>query len=175
MARPQLLAECRPYVIEARKALAKFQLFAGFRNRVDRDDDGVELIGLRNTVPIDVTLNPSVTGRWSLHLAWTLRRVPRDEPIVWQSSFGLDVRGLPFGDTDRAVSFVRYDVDNSRRGHTLAPLGPHLNVLQPPPMVDAIHFPTLSTSDGGWAVRDVLDFLLSSALAEELRGSIGPR
>jgi len=173
MASRTMPQELRPYVKEAEKALRRHGLYAGFRDTIEREpDSGVEIFGARNTTPIDVRFTPPLSGRWSLHLSWRVRRIPRGEPILWQSSFGLNVRGVSFAPTDDAVCLVRYDVDNDRPGPGLGPLGAHLNILQPEPLDDHLHFPVLAEPERVWSVSEVLDVLLAPGLANELRARL---
>jgi hypothetical protein len=55
---------------------------------------------------------------------------------------------------------VRYDVDNKRPGHSLGPLGPHLNVAQPGKLADRVHYPLPGLAQMAWSVTEVLDVLL---------------
>lgn len=169
MASKTLLPESRDYVKEADKALHRHGLYAGFRDRIKRETDGVELIALSNTAPIDVRFKPSLIGHWSLHLSWTIRRVPRGNPILWRSSFGLKVRGTSFAPAERMACLVRYDVDNDRPGPGLDSLGAHLNILQPAPLHDHVHFPVLAGPDRRWTVSEVIDVFLASEFVGELR------
>lgn len=172
MASQKLLPESKTYVQEARKALERHRLFAGFHDSKEREADGVEVVKIRNTTPIGVLSKRQLAGRWSLHLSWTIRRVPRGELILWRSSFGLNVRGLQFVPSEGAVCLVRYDVDNERQGPGLEPLGAHLNVLQPPPLGDHIHFPALAEPDRKWTVSEVLDVFLAEEFIADLRARI---
>lgn len=169
MASKTLLPESRSYAKEAADALHRHGLYAGFQDGIKRETDSVELIEIRNTAPIDVQFKPSLVGHWSLHLSWTIRRVPRGDPILWRSSFGLKVRGTSFAPDEGAVCLVRYDVDNDRPGPGLDSLGAHLNILQPAPLHDHIHFPVLAGPEREWTVSEVIDVFLASEFVGELR------
>ncbi len=172
MASQTLFPESKAYVKEARNALQRHGLFAGFQNGKEREADGVEVVAIRNTTPIEVLSKRQIAGRWSLHLSWTIRRVPRGQPILWRSSFGLNVRGLQFAPSEGAVCLVRYDVDNERQGPGLEPLGAHLNVLQPAPLDDHIHFPALAEPGRKWSVSEVIDVFLAEEFIADLRARI---
>jgi hypothetical protein len=166
--------ESRPYVKEALKALNRHRLHAGFRDDVQREPgSGVELVRARSTTPIDVTSNLAVKGRWTLHLSWTIRHIPRDEARLWKSSFGLSIQGLRFAPAGHPKCLVRYDVDNDRRGPGLGPLGAHLNILQPEPLADHIHFPVLAGPERRWTVSEVIDVFLADEFVADLRARLG--
>src|SRR6202012_1568051 len=116
MASQKLLPESRVYVKEATKALAHHGLAGGFRDKIAKGLDSVELVELRNSSQIAVRLAPALAGSWWLHLSWTIRRIPRGEPVLWRSSFGLNVRDVPFVSNPSGACLVRYDVDNERPG-----------------------------------------------------------
>lgn len=157
---------------EARKALAKRNLERGLRTDRVRED-GVQMLLVQTTVRIPVTLARPLPGRWSVHLNWLFEPIPphRDFQLL-RSSFGLSVAGL----TDPAVSdiqnLVRYDVDNARLGPGGIPLGRHIDVWQPNPIEDNVHYPVPGENHGGWVVEDVLAFFFSDVLAEDLAGRI---
>lgn len=173
MASRTLLPESRVYAKEATKALAHHGLAGGFRDKVAKGLDSVELVELRNSSQIAVRLAPALAGSWWLHLSWTIRRVPRGAPVLWRSSFGLNVRGVPFVPDPSGACLVRYDVDNERAGPGLGPLGAHLNVLQPTPLDDHIHFPVLAPTERLWSVREILDLFLSAEFAKDIQARIG--
>jgi hypothetical protein len=173
MASQTLQPESRPYVKEALKALHRHGLHAGFRDEFQREKgSGVELVKAHNTTPIDVTSKLAVKGHWTLHLSWTIRQIPRGEAMLWQSSFGLSIEGLCFAPADSRRCLVRYDVDNDRRGPGLEPLGAHLNILQPEPLDDHIHFPVLAGPERRWTVSEVIDVFLADEFVAELRSRL---
>jgi hypothetical protein len=162
--------ESREYAREASKALRHHNLPGGFRERIEKEE-GVEMIGIRNSTPIPLKSYP-VAGQWTLHMAWTVRRDPAGgDSVLWRSSIGLNVRGVPFAPT-RSTCLVRYDVDMGRTGPNLAPLGAHLNVLQPEPLGDRLHFPVLA-ADRRWTAREVIDLFLSSEFTADMSKCIG--
>ncbi len=173
MASQKLTPEANGYVKQASKALARHRLYAGFYESIKSGVDSVELIVVRNKTPIQVTFDPAVAGIWSLHLSWAIRPVPRGTPILWQSTFGLSVRNLPFAPSDGPVCLVRYDVDNERVGPGLRPLGAHLNVLQPSPLDDRVHFPVLAGEGYVWQVGEVIDLFLDPYFTADLHARIG--
>ncbi len=166
--------ELRPYVKEAAEALGRHKLYGGFEPKIGREpSSGVELLRARNSAPIHVPFKPPLSGRWSLHLSWTIRRILRGTPILWQSSFGLNVSGVSFAPADNAVCLVRYDVDNDRPGPGSIPLGAHLNILQPEPLDDHVHFPVLAEAGRMWSVSEVLDVFLADEFVSDLRARLG--
>lgn len=161
--------ESQEYVRDASRALRHHNLPGGFRDRIE-NEGGVELIGIHNSTPILLRDYP-VTGHWTLHISWTVRRDPVGGSILWRSSVGLNVREVPFA-KDQAVSLVRYDYDLGRAGPTLSPLGAHLNVLQPPPLHDRLHFPVMSVN-GCWSVSEVLGLFLSPEFTDDIARCLG--
>lgn len=167
--------ESGPYVKEARSALHRHGLYAaGFRDEVERESQsGVELVRVSSTAPIDVTSKLAVPGHWTLRLSWTIRRIPpRREARLWQSSFALNVRGVAFASGSEQC-LVRYDVDNDRRGPGLEPLGAHLNILQPEPLCDHLHFPVLAGPERCWTVSEVIDVFFADEFVADLRTRLG--
>jgi len=167
--------ECKPYEKEAQKALNKRSLWAGFREAIEREPGGVELLTLRNRTPIELPASSfNLSGRWSLHFAWSIRRVPGGDAILWRSSFGLNVSDIALAPKGERVCLVRYDVDNDHPGPGLGAIGAHLNVLQPAPLDDHIHYPVLAAAERAWSVSEVLDVFLSPQFVKELRDRLGP-
>lgn len=174
MASRTMPQELRPYVKEAAEALGRHKLYGGFKPEIGRElSSGVELLCAKNSAPIYVPFEPPLSGRWSLHLSWTIRRIPRGTHTLWNSSFGLDVCGVPFAPGDSTVCLVRYDVDNDRPGPGSAPLGAHLNILQPEPLDDHVHFPVLAEAGRMWSVSEVLDVFLADEFVSDLRARLG--
>lgn len=167
---PKLHPEARPFVKEASEALRHHHLSGGFRDRTE-SEAGVEMVRIRNSAPIEI-VEYGPAGRWTLTLDWTIRRDPAGGPVVWRSSIGLNVRGVKFA-PDESVCLVRYDVDRARPGPSLAPLGAHLNVFQPEPLLDRLHFPVLASPDHVWGVREVLDVFLATKFVADLHGCLG--
>jgi hypothetical protein len=120
---------------------------------------------------VHVTLDPAFPGHWRLNLSWTFTPVPASRsPAILESSVGLYCVGVPaLGGGDKEHCLVRYDVDNKRAGHSIGPLGPHLNVAQPGKLADRVHYPLPGLAQTAWSVTDVLDVLLSDRLVEDLR------
>jgi hypothetical protein len=175
MASRTMPQELKQYVKEAKEALGRHKLHSGFKPEIVREpNSGVELLRARNSAPIHVPFKPPLSGWWSLHLSWTIRPIPRGTPILWNSSFGLNVRGVPFAPGDSTVCLVRYDVDNDRPGPRSAPLGAHLNILQPKPLDDHVHFPVLAEAGRMWSVSEVLDVFLADEFVGDLRARLGP-
>jgi hypothetical protein len=117
--------------------------------------------------PIPVTIDSKLEGEWTLRMNWLFTPIPLGEPEIVESSVGLYVRGAKrLGASE--VCLVRYDVDNDAPGTGLAPLGPHLNVIQPGPLCDKVHYPVPGVDGAGWAIGIILDILLSDRLARDL-------
>jgi hypothetical protein len=116
---------------------------------------------------IPITVHNKLEGQWTLRMEWLFTPIPRGDPELLQSSVGLYVQGVKqIGASD--VCLVRYDVDNKEPGTSLAPLGPHLNVMQPGPLCDKVHYPVPGVDGTGWDVGSILDILLSARLAGDL-------
>lgn len=163
--------EARPYIREASKALRHHNLPGGFRESLEKED-GIEILEVRNSAPISIN-DYGATGRWTLHLAWTIRRDPATgDSVLWKSSIGLNVRGVKFA-LDEPVCLVRYDLDRERPGPNLASIGAHLNVFQPDPLRDRVHFPVLAGSDRVWGVREVIDVFLAPEFVADLARCVG--
>lgn len=77
---------------------------------------------------------------------------------------------MPKGES---ACLVRYDFDNDHPGPTLGAIGAHLNILQPAPLDDSIHFPVLAEPNRAWRAREVLDVFLSDQFLSELRDRLG--
>lgn len=154
---------------QIRKELIQRQLVAPVRvkmTRIDKVDHWQ--VAARG---VHVTLDPAFPGRWRMNLSWTFTPVPAaHSPEILESSAGLYCVGVPaLGGGDQERCLVRYDVDNKRPGHSLGPLGPHLNVAQPGKLADRVHYPLPGLAQAAWSVTDVLDVLLSDRLVEDLR------
>jgi hypothetical protein len=123
---------------------------------------------------VHVRLDPGFPGHWRLNLSWTFTPIPAaNTPEILESSVGLYCVGVPaLGGGDKERCLVRYDVDNKRPGHSLGPLGPHLNVIQPGKLSDRVHYPLPGLVKEAWSLSDVLDVLLSHRLVEDLRGRL---
>jgi len=123
---------------------------------------------------VQVTLDPTFPGHWRLNLSWTFTPVPASRsPEILESSAGLYCVGVPaLGGGEQERCLVRYDIDNKRPGHSLGPLGPHLNVTQPGKLGDSVHYPLPGLAHAAWSVTEVLDVLLSDRLVEDLRGRL---
>lgn len=162
--------EFKHIVREATKALIKYQLPGGFKlHRWKEPGSFVELQKIESSPDIPVKSIP-VKGRWFLHINWTFRRVPEEaEWILWQSSIGLSVTDVSFAKNGIMKCLVRYDYDCDHPGPALGPIGPHLNILQPDPLKDSLHFPVLSDDRKSWSVEEVLDALLSDQFKSELQ------
>lgn len=168
--------ELKPYVVEATNALHKHELWGGFRPHREKEHGSfVELLKIETSSPISITTIPAA-GRWSLHINWTFRRDPEGgEWVLWQSSIGLSVADVSFVQNGKTECLARYDYDNNHPGPALGPIGPHLNILQPDPLKDSLHFPVLSDDRKSWSVEEVLDALLSDQFKSELLECIGPQ
>jgi len=118
--------------------------------------------------PIPVTIDRALKGVWTLRMEWLFTPIPGGgDPEVLQSSVGLSVQGAK-GLGSTKVCLVRYDVDNDAPGTGLAPLGPHLNVMQPGPLRDKVHYPVPGIDGARWDIGSILDILLSDRLARDL-------
>lgn len=165
--------EFKPWVVEATKALIRHGLHGGFLTHRDREPGSfAERTIVRNSTPIAVT-SITAAGRWTLNINWTFRRVPDGQWMLWKSSIGLSVTDVSFVPNGETECLVRYDYDNDHPGPALGPIGPHLNILQPTPLKDSIHFPVLSDDRQSWSVQEVLDVLLSDQFKSELLDCIG--
>ena len=155
---------------EAVAALGKRDLLRGVRaDRVRQD--GVEMVHVHTTVRVPIKPAKPLPGRWSVHLSWLFQPIPpTGEFELLRSSFGLNVAGLTKPALAHGISLVRYDVDNVRAGGAGSPLGRHLNVWQPPPIEDHVHYPALHSTEEAWSVDQVLEFFLSESLAGDLEG-----
>lgn len=118
---------------------------------------------------IPIKLDPSFPGHWRLNMNWTLVPVPPDgELVVEESSIGLYGAKVPaLGGDEREACLVRYDTSNSP-GPTLEPLGAHVNVFQPRRLEDKVHYKLPGLPEHGWSLTEVLDFLLSDRLVDDL-------
>jgi hypothetical protein len=155
---------------EAAAALGKRDLLRGVR-AVRVRENGVEMCHVHTTVRVPVKLAKPLPGRWSVHLSWLFQPIPPiGEFELLRSSFGLNVAGLTKPALANDTSLVRYDVDNVRAGSTGSPLGRHINVWQPAPIEDHVHYPALDAREEAWGVDEVLDFFLSESLACDLEG-----
>lgn len=156
---------------EATEALARRNLERGLRSEWVRED-GIWMLSVRTTIRIPVRLAKPLPGRWFVHLNWLFQPIPPEGTLeLLRSSFGLTVAGLSNPRTDEAC-LVRYDVDNARTGIGETTLGRHINVWQPAPVESNVHYPVLSPRADVWAVDEVLEFFLSSSLAEDLDGRL---
>lgn len=156
---------------EAVAALKQRNLVYGFRSVTVRES-GVPLLAVRNTTGIPVTLARPLPGRWSVYFNWLFLPIPPDGKYeLLRSSFGLNVTGLVGPAAQQNTTFVRYDVANDRAGPE-GTLGCHINVWQPSPIDDNVHFPVPGLASNAWPVRDVLSFFLSESLADDLLGRI---
>jgi hypothetical protein len=161
--------EVKQLAAQIRTELIKRQLIAPVRvesTRIDKVDHWK--VAARG---VHVKLDPGFPGRWRLNLSWTFAPVPAaPSPAILESSAGLYCVGVPaLGGGEKERCLVRYDVDNKRPGHSLGPLGPHLNVTQPGKLADRVHYPLPGLALRAWSVSEVLDVLLSDRLVEDLR------
>jgi hypothetical protein len=104
---------------------------------------------------------------------WTLTAIPGEDKLeTLESSIGLYAVGVPMlgGSDERCL--VRYDTDNRRPGPHIGPLGPHLNVSQPGKLGDRVHYVLPGLAQPHWRLADVLDFLLSDRLVQDLTGRL---
>ena len=123
---------------------------------------------------IEVRLDPSFPGRWRLNMSWTMVPIPPSgDLVVQESSIGLYGAQVPaLGGGGEEVCLVRYDTDLTEPGATLAPLGAHINVLQPGRLEDKVHYVLPGHADHEWRLPDVLDFLMSDRLVRDLTGRL---
>jgi hypothetical protein len=119
---------------------------------------------------IEVRLDSSFPGKWRLNMSWSLVPVPPDSDLVVQeSSIGLYGAKVPaLGGGEEEVCLVRYDTSHSDPGPTLEPLGAHINVFQPRQLEDKVHYKLPGLPEHDWPLGEVLDFLLSARLVEDL-------
>lgn len=115
---------------------------------------------------IPVTIDKALEGMWTLEMEWLFTPVPGGGHELRESSVGLYVQGAR-GLGPEKVCLVRYDVDNLASIHH-PPLGPHLNVVQPGPLRDKVHYPVPGVASAQWDVERILDVLLSARLAADL-------
>lgn len=116
---------------------------------------------------IPITIDRALKGVWTLEMEWLFMPVPGGGHEMRESSIGLYVQGAKGLGSDR-VCLVRYDVDNLAPNTHHPPLGPHLNVIQPGPLRDKVHYPVPGVASGQWDLQCVLDILLSARLAGDL-------
>lgn len=158
---------------EANTALAQRNLQRALRSDWIREG-GVPMLSVRTTVRIPVVLARPLPGRWSVYFNWLFEPIPLGEELqLLRSSFGLNVADLASPTAQDVRNVVRYDVDNRRQGVGGSRLGRHINVWQPAPIDDNVHYPVLSPSADTWSVEEVLSFFLSEALAGDLNGRLG--
>jgi hypothetical protein len=162
--------ESRPFAKEASKALRHYNLPGGFLDRIERED-GIEMVRVRSTAPIELK-DYAAAGRWTLSLEWTIRRDPAGGSVLWRSTIGLSVRDVPFA-PEKSVCLVRYDLDRERPGPGLGAIGAHLNVFQPDPIRDKLHFPVLACPGREWAVREVLDVFMAPEFVGDISRCLG--
>jgi len=173
MARQREPAVAKAVTKEANAALAHRNLRRAIRSEWV-PEDGIQMLSVRTTVAIPVQLPRQLPGKWSVHLSWLFQPIPPDgEFELLRSSFGLNVAGLARPATLEVRNLVRYDVDNGRPGPGDGALGRHINVWQPPPIDDHVHYPTLEYTTDPWNVDEVLSFFLSESLADDLDGRVG--
>lgn len=124
---------------------------------------------------IAVKLDPSLPGHWRVNMGWTMVPLPpqEEEMLVTESSIGLYGVQVPaLGGGEKEICLVRYDVSLTEQGPTLEPLGAHINVHQPGDLRDKIHYKIPGLSEREWQVGEVLDFLLSDRLVQDLTGRL---
>lgn len=160
--------EAKALLKEATAALAAQNLIRPFRCEIV-SEDGVEMTKVRNTQPIELPYGGKLPGRWDLHAEWMLRGIPGQTTlVVWRSSIGLSAEGTGLTPDGKRACVVRYDVDNGRPGPGLGPIGRHINVLQPDPLGDHVHYPTFDQSSAAWAVKDILELFQSPSFIEDI-------
>lgn len=165
-----LADEALPWVRPVKETLAEHHLARGFRGQWS-PKNGVDTLFVSNSAPINIVPKPRLPGIWEVQISWTFRRAPgTNETAVWESTVGLNVSGVSFAQ-DGKICLVRYDVDNGRLGPSLAPLGRHLNVHQPAPLVDRAHY-AIPGESSEWYVPHVLDILLSPHFFQDLVGNL---
>lgn len=166
--------EAKEILKEAMAALAAQGLVRAFRCEIVQED-GIEMTKVRNTQPIELPYGKQLPGRWDLHAEWLLRRVPGQTTLmVWRSSIGLSVEGGSVTPDGKRACLIRYDLDNARQGPGLGRLGRHLNVLQPEPLGDHVHYPTFDQSNEAWPVKDILELFQSSGFIDDIAKRLGP-
>lgn len=157
---------------QAVKALASRNLARPMRYDWVKED-GVRMLSVKNTVGIEVKLARPLPGRWTVHLNWLFEPIPPDgELALLRASFGLNVTDLTKPMVVATRNLVRYDVDNGRLGPDGMKLGRHINVWQPAPIDDHVHFPVMGDSVDSWTVDEVLTFFLSESFADDLFGRL---
>ncbi len=161
------------FLREAKKACASSNLIQPFLCEVV-NEDGVEMTKVRNTQPIPLPYGNSLPGTWEMHAEWLLRTLPGESRlVVWRSSVGLSVEGTSITPDGQSACLVRYDVDNQRARSGVAPRGRHINVLQPDPLMDHVHYPTFSESQDPWPVRTILELFQSQPFIDDLARRLG--
>jgi hypothetical protein len=164
--------EAKELLKEATAALAAQNLIRAFRCEIVREN-GIEMTKVRNTQPIELPYG-NLPGRWDLHAEWLLRGIPGQTTlVVWRSSIGLSVEGAGVTPDGKRACLVRYDFDNGRQGPGLGPIGRHINVLQPEPLGDHVHYPTFHQSSDAWAVKDILELFQSTSFIEDIAKRLG--
>ena len=157
---------------QAAKALASRNLARPLRDDWV-EEEGVRMLSVKNSVAIEVKLARPLPGRWTVHLNWLFQPIPPDgELALLRASFGLNVAGLTKPPVAGTQNLVRYDIDHGRLGPDGETLGRHINVWQPPPIDDHVHFPVMDGSTDPWTVDEVLTFFLSQSLADDLNGRL---
>lgn len=124
--------------------------------------------------PSYVYLPSRLSGYWTFSTYWRYRQVPGDDSaaILTESTMGLNVEGHPLDHCvgSEGLCLIRYDYDIRD-----APRA-HLNVMQPAPLLDKAHWrlPVSELSDKGWDPEQVLRYLLSEGLQDDLLGARWP-
>lgn len=131
-------------------------------------DEGREFWRAHNVARILVPVR-DVPGRWYLHMSWQCATEPvSGDGVLRVSSIGLNVDGpLTAGLSTQNV--VRYDVDRRASERTDQFGASHVNVLQPVPLQDHVHYAVFHDESHEWPVEEVLGFLVSDVLHDDLR------
>jgi len=118
---------------------------------------------------VNAYFEASMPGTWYLTTYWRYKEVPSNhkgpkEVILAESSAGLNVTGgsLATPTPEAPLCIVRYDYDYRDE------LSSHLNVYQPHPLQDRMHWRLpLSDSHGpAWAFGNVMKYILNDAIKE---------
>jgi hypothetical protein len=133
---------------------------------VDRSDDaGHDLWVARLKAPL--VLRMKRQGVWTMKTYWRYINDPAGATAVLQeSSVSLNVVEHPLvgdlGGGDEAICLIRYDFDLRDK------YAAHLNVMQPPPILDEAHWRLPSKSLGEWDPAELVSYLLSEAVETDL-------
>jgi hypothetical protein len=119
-----------------------------------------------------VVQKPRLPGDWYLMLEWQYFPTPgSDDASLLYATISLNVGGITATSGIDTDCLVRYDIERRPGSRFGVSNGAHVNVLQPRTLDDRAHYPMFgSTSE--WPLAQVLDFLLSDGLDDDLEGHL---